>query len=162
MLNNVPAAVNSLTRNVVINHPNSHNAVIVRKRVTRVGGDTIGGLPTLGGLGVLTSEDEEAIEWDLMGNAYALETDIFTPGDMMDRRDTNNGGIDEFGFLIEPEEPIGMPGGFDIKKLDVMYLLITESIRLAYEVVGVVTLSNIPPYSVKFVCNRRDDLHIVV
>lgn len=162
MLNNVPTAINSLARNVVINHPNSYNCVMIRKRVTRVGPDSIGGLPTLGGLGVISSEDEESVEWDPLGNAYALEAEIFTPGAMMDRQDANNGGVDEFRFLIEPEELIAMPGGFEVKKNDVMYLVMGDSVRLAFEIVGVETTSNIPPYTQRYVCNRRDDLHLAL
>lgn len=158
MLNSVPIAVNSLSRQLVINHPNSYNAVMVRKRVTRDGDGIIGGLPTIGGLGVISSEDEESIEWDLLGNAYAKETETFTIGRMMDRQDANNGGIDEYRFLIEPE----ILGDFIVKKNDVMYLIIDSSIRLAFEVVGIETTGNIPPYTQKFICNRRDDLHLAV
>jgi hypothetical protein len=162
VLTNVPTAINKLARNVVINHPNAYNAVMVRKRVTRTGGPAIGGLPTLGGLGVISNEDEEAIEYDLLGNAYALEAEIFTPGLMMDQQDANNGGIDELRFLIEPEELPGAPGSFEVKKNDVMYLILSQSIRLAYEVVGIEATSNIPPYTQRYIVNRRDDLHVAV
>lgn len=235
MLTNVPTAINSLARNVVINHPNAFNAVMVRKRVTRTAATSVMGYPTLGGLGVISSEDEESIEWDLLGNAYALETEMFTPGMMMDRQDANNGGIDEFRFLIEPETMIGngtgalltpvvtagvvtsvtvtaggtgyMTGqklaftgtgtgaiatviaingiitsvvvsaggtgytlapsatidnfGFAVKKQDVMYLVL-GAVRLAYEITGAESLSNIPPYNQRFITNRRDDLHLVI
>jgi hypothetical protein len=235
MLNNVPQAVNTLARNVVINHPNSYNCVMVRKRVTRTAAGTVGGLPTLGGLGVISSDDEEAVEWDLMGNAYALETEIFTESSMMDRQDANNGGIDEFRYLIEPEllpgNGIGAvlsvtvtagavtavdvvaggtgyingqtlafsgPGtgataeivvaagvitsvtvtaggsgytvaptasvngyGFEVKKNDVMYLVL-GNVRLAFEIVDIRTKGNIPPYTLVYVCNRRDDLHLAI
>jgi hypothetical protein len=236
MLSNVPTAINQLSRNVVINHPNSYNAVMIRKRVTRTSPTSIGGAPTMGGMMVLNSEDEEKIEWDLLGNAYSLQAEMFTPGNMMDRQDANNGGIDEFRFLIEPETLLGngtgailtpvvtngvvtgitivnagmgyltgqalafagvgsgaaatiiavdgaitgititsggtgytsaptasvLPRGFKVKKNDVMYLVLGESIRLAFEIVAVETVNNISPYSERFVCNRRDDLHLAV
>jgi hypothetical protein len=235
VLNNVPTAVNRLARNVVINHPNSYNCVMVRKRVLRTADSNVGGLPTLGGLGVISSEDEEAVEWDLLGNAYALEAEIFTPGAMMDRQDANNGGIDEFRYLIEPELLPGNgagavlsvtvtagavtgvdvvaggagyingqtltfsgPGtgataeivvtdgaitsvtvtaggtgyssvptasvndyGFEVKKNDVMYLVLVN-VRLAFEIVSIETTSNIPPHTQRYVCNRRDDLHLAI
>jgi hypothetical protein len=162
MLNNVPTAINNLSRNVVINHPNSYNCVMVRKRVTRTGGSEIGGLPTLGGLAVISNEDEESIEYDLLGNAYALEAEVFTPALMMDRQDANNGGIAEYRYLIEPENLIGVPGGFEVKKQDVMYLVLSPSIRLAYEIVGIETVGNIPPFTQRYICNLRDDLHLVI
>jgi hypothetical protein len=235
VLNNVPTAVNSLARNVVINHPNSSNAVMVRKVVTRTASTTVGGLPTLGGLGVISSEDEESVSWELLGNAYALETESFTPAKMMDRQDANNGGIDEFRFLIEPEylpgngtgallSPVitgdavtsvnivaggtgyidgqtltfigdgtgaeatiavtngvitavtvsaGGSGymvapsatvddyGFEVKKNDVMYLVLGQ-VRLAFEVTASETVGNIPPYNQRYICNRRDDLHLAI
>ena len=53
MLTNVPSAVNRMARNVVINHPNTWECQVFRKRVTRTDGAPVGGLPTMGGLGVL-------------------------------------------------------------------------------------------------------------
>lgn len=156
MLNNVPNAINALARNVVINHPNTFGCVAVRKRVTR-SGPLIGGLPTLGGMGVISADDEESIEWDLLGNGYALKSEPFAPSLMMDRRDANNGHADDFRFLIEPED-IGL---FEPKKNDVIYLILGD-IRMAFEIVGVETTSDIPPYTQRFVCNRRDDLHFSV
>lgn len=156
MLNNVPEAINRLARNVVVNHPNAYNCIAVRKRITRVGSAIVGGIPTLGGMGVINNDDEEQVEWDLLGNGYALKSEIFTPSTMMDRQDTNN-GIDEVRFLIEPEDP----GLFQVKKHDVIYLVLGP-VRLAYEVIGVETTSDIPPYTQRFVCNRRDDLHLSV
>jgi hypothetical protein len=161
MLHNIPEAINRMTRNIVINHPNTYNAIMFRKRVLRTGPETVGGLPALGGLGVINSEDESEFTYDLLGNAYAMAAENYTSGSMMDRQDANNGGIDEYRFLIEPENPEGLPGGFSVKKNDVMYLVLGE-VRLAYEIVGVETTSNIPPYTQRYVCNRRDDLHTVV
>jgi hypothetical protein len=161
MLNNVPEAVNRMTRNIVINHPNSYNVIVFRKRVLRPADNAIGGLPTLGGLAVISSDDEEDITWDLLGDGYALESESYTPGVMMDRQDANDGGVQEFRFLIEPEILDGLPGGFSVKKNDVMYLIIDE-VRLAFEVVAIETTSNIPPYTQRYICNRRDDLHTTV
>ena len=67
MLTNVPSAVNRMARNVVINHPNTWECQVFRKRVTRTDGAPVGGLPTMGGLGVLDSEDEESIDYDHLG-----------------------------------------------------------------------------------------------
>lgn len=237
MLNNVPEAINRMARNVVINHPNSYNCVAVRKRVTRTAPGSMGGLPTMGGMGVINSDDEESIEWDLLGNGYALKAQPFDGAPMMDRQDANNGAMDEVRFLIEPEIMIGdgtgtgaalspvvingvvtsvaiveggtgyMTGqklafvgvgsgatativttagviagitvsaggtgyttaptatlvdfGFAVKKHDVIYLVFGD-VRLAFQVIGVETTSDIPPHTQRFVCNRRDDLHFAV
>jgi hypothetical protein len=234
MLTNVPTAINALARKVVINHPNSVNIVAVRKRVTRPG-PLSGGLPTMGGMGVISSDDEESIEWDLLGNGYALKAQPFESASMMDRQDANNGSGDEFRYLLEPEvlpgngtgaalTPVITDGvvtsvtivtggtgymdgqnlafvgagtgaiaeiavtdgvitgitvteggtgyttapiatvsdfGFDFKKKDVFYLIIGAT-RLAYEIIGVETTSDIPPYTQRYITNRRDDLHFSI
>jgi hypothetical protein len=117
----------------------------------------VSGLPTLGGMGVMSSDDEESIEWDLLGNGYALPANPFGASPMMDRQDANNGSQDESIFLIEPEDP----GLFVPKKHDVIYLVL-DDVRLAHEIVSVETTSNIPPYTQRYVCNRRDDLHFSI
>lgn len=157
MLSNVPTAINRLARNVVVNHPNSYNCIAVRKRVTRASSTTIGGLPTMGGMGVINSDDEESVEWDLLGNGYALKSEMFAASQMMDRQDANNEAIDEVRFLIEPEAE----GLFLPKKHDVIYLLL-GSVRLAFEIVGVESTTDIPPYTQRYICNRRDDLHLSI
>lgn len=165
MLNNVPEAINRMARNVVVNHPNTFNIQLFRKSVTRTGtGEgTVDGNPTLGGLGVLNTADEEQYEYAYIGNGYALPADAFSPAPMMDRRDANTGASDEFRFLIEPEGQSGSPEWFDVRTSDVIYLLLgdgPEPARLAFEVVGCEATSNIPPYTTRYVTNRRDDLHL--
>lgn len=234
MLTNVPTAINAMARKVVINHPNSVNIVAVRKRVTRPG-PLSGGLPTMGGMGVISSDDEESIEWDLLGNGYALKAQPFDGASMMDRQDANNGSGDEFRYLLEPEilsgngtgaalTPVVTDGvvtsvtivvggtgymdgqklafvgagtgavaeisvtdgvitgvtvttggtgytaaptatvsgfGFDFKKKDVFYLIIGTT-RLAFEIVDTETTSDIPPYTQRYITNRRDDLHFAI
>jgi hypothetical protein len=161
MLNNVPKGINRMARNMVINHPNAFNCQVFRKEVTRHGEAGSGGLPTLGGLGVLDSEDEEKIAWKWIGNGFSLQTD-FQPAQMMDRQDANNGDSDEFRFLIEPEEAVDTAGHFSPRRHDVLYLLYGDKVKLAYEIVGVETVLNIPPYTMRYVCNRRDELNVVL
>ena len=153
MLNNVPIAINRMARNVVINHPNAYNCELIRQRVTRASDEISGGLPTLGGMGVMSSDDEESVEWDVLGNGYALPVDPFSASVMMDRQDANNGAEDESRFLIEPEAA----GDFAPKKHDVVFLVMGD-VRLAYEIIKVETTSNIPPFTQRYVCNRRDEL----
>jgi hypothetical protein len=163
MLNNVPETINRMTRNVVANHPNTFNCQVFRKAVTRQAPDAANGNPTMGGLGVLSSADEEEFEYAFIGNGYALPADGFSPAPMVDRGDANIGPADEFRFLIEPEEPSGHPDWFDVRKHDVVYLLLGAgkgAPMLAFEVVGIETTSNIPPFTTRYIANRRDDLHL--
>lgn len=163
MLSNVPSAVNRMARNVVANHPNTFNCQVFRKTVTRAADGSVAGSPALGGLGVLDSMDEEQFEYAFLGNGYALPADGFSPAPMVKRGDAHIGAADEFRFLIEPEEPSGHPDWFGVRSHDVVYLLLGEgpgAARLAFEIVGTETTSNIPPYTTRYIANRRDDLHI--
>lgn len=163
MLNNVPIQINRLARNVVINHPNTFNCQVFRKTVTRTEPESVGGLPTLGGLGELNANDEEDFTYTWIGNGYAMPAEQFSASGMMDRGDANNGSANEMRFLIEPEEAPGTPGTFTPKKDDVMYLLLGPEVgaaKLAYEIVDIETTSNIPPFTQRYVANRRDDLHV--
>lgn len=163
MLNAVPNSINRLARNVVLNHPNTFNCKVFRETVERAEAGTIGGLPTMGGLGVLDAEDEEKIRHDFIGNGFALPAEGFAPSPMMSKGDANLGPVDEFRFLIEPEEESGGPGWFDVRKHDVIYLVLGAGRAppmIAFEVVGTETTTNIPPFTTRYICNRRDDLSV--
>ncbi|MBL8473794.1 MAG: hypothetical protein JNM98_18535 [Rhodocyclaceae bacterium] len=146
-----------MTRNIVKNHPNTFTCQVFRKEVTRPDA------ATLGGLGVLDTADEEQFEYVFMGNGCALPADQFAPAPMVSHGDANIGSGEEFRFLIEPEEPPGQPEWFDIRTHDVVYLLMgagPSAAKLAFEVVGTETTSNIPPFTTRYITNRRDDLHV--
>lgn len=160
MLNNVPSSVNRMTRNIVINHPNTWECQLYRKVVDRADEPEEMGLATMGGLGVMSSENEENISWENIGIGYALQAESFMPSSMMDRQDANNGLNNEFKFLIEPEAQSGMPGYFDVRKNDVMLIVVSDDVRLAFEIVDIETVMNIPPFATRYIANRRDNLDL--
>lgn len=152
-----------MARNVVINHPNTFGCEVYRKTVTRTAPNTIDGSPTLGGLAVLDTMDEEQFEYAFLGYGYALPADGFAAAPIVDRQDANIGSGDEFRFLIEPAAQSGQPEWFDVRSHDVVYLRLgtgPSPARLAFEVIGTETTSNIPPYTTRYITNRRDDLHL--
>lgn len=160
MLTNVPSGVNRMARNVIMNHPNTFSCQAFRKKVTRAG-DLSGGMPKLGGLGVMSSEDEEQIEWEHLGNAYAMQAEMFSPSYLSDRMDANNNSDgQEFRFVIEPEANAGEAGWFQPKKNDIILIMLGDDVRIAYEIAQVETAVNIPPYVSRYVVNRRGDLDI--
>ena len=164
MLNEVSVQINKASRNVVLNHPNRLEGQLIRKRVTRVSDGNLMGLPTMGGMGVLTSEDESEVEYDPIGNIYALRAEAYQSSPMMDRLDENNLTGSTFYFLVQPEILLPEVGGFEVKKYDVFYLsggIGGVSVKLAYEIVGIETVGNIAPYTLRYVCNHRSDLFIV-
>lgn len=156
MLHQVPTAINRLASRIVHRHPNSIGVQMFRKRVTRTPNDT------LGGLGVLSGEDEESIVFDFIGAGSALPTaeDAAASAMMNDNQDAPYGAGSEFRFLIEPEAQAGESGWFDVAKNDVMVLWLLDdgSLKIPFEVVDVETVNNLPPFSVRYICNRRDDL----
>lgn len=57
---------------------------------------------------------------------------------------------------MEPEETIGNPGGFAIKNKDVFYAILgvgPEAPRVAFEIVEIETLVNMPPHVPRYVTN---------
>lgn len=150
MLNTVPNATNKMLHSVITNHPNAFNCEIYRKVIDRENSQT------LGGLGVLSSEDEENIRFEFVGIGYALQAENFQQSQMMDRQDTNNSYADEVRFVIAPEND-----DFVIEKHDVLYLLFMDGkAKLAWEIVGIETTVNIAPYTRRYVCNKRNDLDV--
>ena len=156
MLTQVPAAINRLASRIVHHHPNSIGIQMFRKRVTRAPSDT------LGGLGVLSSEDEESIAFEFLGLGSALPVaeDAANPALMNDNQDAPWGEGAEFRFLIEPETQAGQEGWFAPTKGDVLLLWLADdgSLKIPFEIVGAETVNNLPPFSVRYICNRRDDL----
>jgi len=163
VLNNVSITMNRLARNVVMNHPNSWGCQVFRKVYKRSAPETVAGAPTMGGLAVLDSMDEEDFTYKHIGNGCALRAEGFAPAPMMKRGDANIGAGDEIRFLVEPEEPAGHPDWFDLRNHDVMLIWLgadPDCAKLAFECVGIETTSDIPPYTTRYIMNRRDDLHI--
>ena len=160
MLSNVTNAVNRMRRNVVMNHPNAYNCELYSRALQRTAPEEIGGIPTLGGASVMSSEDEENISYSWLSDGYAMKAELFASAPMMDRGDAHNRIGNEFRFLVELND-----GSAQIKKRDVMYLLVGGTVtpaRLAFEIVGIETPLDIPPFTTVYIANRRDDLHVPV
>lgn len=163
MLHEVSRTTNTLSERIIHNHPNSMGCQLFRKRVTRANPDE------LGGLGTLSDEDEEQIEYDFLGPGSALPSaeDAGQPLVLSDNQDVGF-GEEQYRFLIAPEAPSGDPEWFSVEKADVMLLWLDTDedddqgepifIKIPFEVVAVETINNLPPFSVRYVCNRRDDL----
>lgn len=160
MLTNVTNAIRKASRNVVLNHPNNMDVQLYRRSINRTSPDgTSMGLPTMGGMGVMDSADEEAITFEFVGNGIILAAEMFMPSSAFERMDANLGAAEEFRYLLEPETE----DGFEPKTKDVLYVLLGDGpdpAMLAFEVATIESTVNIPPYVNRVVLNRRDDLHI--
>jgi hypothetical protein len=158
MLNGVPIRIQQAARAVTLKHPNSMPCTIYRKVLKRKNdeNETMGGLQTLGGLGVLTPEDEVEFEYVEIGAARLLLTTRYDgPIEMDDRKDSVAPGTDMQEALIEP---VATPG-FPIKKYDLAAVMPGGGVVIALEIVSMPTMTAIYPYTTKYVVAPRDDLH---
>lgn len=162
MLTQIPKNTNKAMRAVLLKHPNAVDVAVFRKKLNRLDDGVMGGLPTLGGLGVLDSEDEDDIDYVPLGDAKLLPCEAFQPSDMVDRGD----GIDasEGVMLSCMIEPVAKPESdeyFKLKTHDLVFLIIWEGVYVGYEVEGTETNINIPPFTRRYMLNKRDDLKFI-
>lgn len=168
MLTSVPMAINRSTRLVVLRHPNSIPCTVWRKRVVRVEVDPtsglpseMGGAPTMGGMGVLRSEDEADYEYDELGPAKTLLCGIFQPADMNDRDNLliAPNAQEVQVECLDPTADLPNPPQFTVDVGDLIFLEMGMGVIVTFEVVNTTGSVNIPPYVRKLVVNPRDDLH---
>lgn len=164
MLNRVPQAVSYSSRQVVLRHPNSMPCTVWRKELNRTETDPDTGLPseaagmaTLGGMGVMRSEDESEFEYVELGAGRMLFVGQYQPADMVER---DNGVLpaDLQEALVECSADPGAPGFYEVDSGDVVFMDVGMGNVMPYEVVTVTGNIHIPPYTRKFVMNPRDDL----
>ena len=157
MLNQVPNGMRVAQRGVVLRHPNAMDCQVWRRRVTRTDGadGELGGLPTLGGIGVTDSEDEPESDYELLGSGKVLFTGGYEGSVLQDNKDSAEGitGI----ALIEPLEA----GSFTPKDSDLVMAMPGGGVVIPYEVTNVLNTVNIPPYVAKYELSPQGDLLFV-
>lgn len=172
MLTSVPTAINQSTRQVVLRHPNTMPCTVWRKVIKRVEtkgeinpdsptpaeASVFGGMPTLGGMGVLRSEDESDFEYVPLGDARCLFAGPYVPNDLNERDDAVLQQPMQEAQIESIAEP-GTPGYFVADTSNLVMITPGLGVVLAYEVATVTGQANIPPYVRKLVLNPRDDLH---
>jgi hypothetical protein len=165
VLTQVPQAVNHQTRMVTLYHPNAMDCTVWRKQVKRVevnpdtGAPSVDiGAPTLGGLGVLRSEDEDNYEYVELGAGKCLFCGQYQPNDV-NERDDNLVQANAQEAQVEAIASAGAAGHFVVDTNDLVQVSMGLGAVMAFEVVTVTGSVNIPPYNRKLVLNPRDDLH---
>ncbi len=159
MLHNVPKGINRLARNVIINHPNTYNGYCVIKKFEQKP-------ETFGSVGILSVEESDDYTFELLGECFAMQVfdGGFSNSGMNDAVNGNIQPIDEYRFIIEPEHEEGHELHFSLKIGDILMLILgsdtSNAYQPAYEIVDIETVNNIPPFSVRYVTNRRSDLDI--
>jgi hypothetical protein len=128
-----------------------------RKLVLRTapGGEEMGGRPTLGGLAVLTGDEEPEFEYQRLGEGRIYFTDRYD-GQLstVDRGDSLAQDVVLVQALIEPLEA----GAFTIKKEDLVGVMPGGGVLIGYEVFDIPGSVNIYPYTSKYVLAPRDVL----
>ena len=172
MLNKLVDAQMCARRRVLLHHPNAVACQVLRKVLKRPD-PQVNGVPTLGGLGVMNADDEEAFDYVFVGNGVAMQVEGGQPSVLVDNADAALGAGAEFRFMIEPEEPDdqAVPAGFakpgeapdpQLKKSDVFYLVFgadpAVQVKVAYEVTGLESTAGMAPFAPRYIAIRRDDL----
>ena len=162
MLNNVPTQINKSARLVTLKHPNSMDATVHRKTYNRVDSGTMGGLPTLGGMGMLDGDDEPDYTYTEIGSAKVQFCGQFQAPDGNIRDDDHSlnyaGPTMEalIECILEPTDP----AFFIVDKPDMVMVYPGAGIALAYEVVGKTSPMNIPPFATKWILAPRADMNV--
>lgn len=163
MLTSVPTAINNASRQVTLRHPNAFDVVIYRKEVNRVELDgqgdpsEMGGAPTLGGMGVLRSEDEADFDYQPLGEGKMLfaapfgVTDVVKHGDSLVAENQRE-------VLVECKAKPDAPDFWVAETGDLLMVDLGMGVIMAYELVTISGTVNVPPYTRRYMANPRDDL----
>ena len=127
---------------------------VYRKVITRTAPDTLGGLPTLGGLGVLEDDDEADFEYQSLGDGVVVMLQVYQGGFRSDDNSLlDNPNTPQQETLLEPL----IDDGFTPKKHDLVSIVIGDAV-LPYEITEITGTVNIPPFTQKYVLQLRDEL----
>lgn len=165
MIERIPAAVSLALRRVVLRHPRSLNCEVWRRAVTRpaagvtgVMEQIMGGLPTLGGMGVLSAEEETSIKYQPLGAARLLFCDTAPPMSALTDRGNSTVAAEAVDAQIEPLADPETAAHFVATKGDLVLLVPGLGAVVAFTVEGVLTPTTIAPMVRRLTLQRRDDL----
>lgn len=163
MLTNVPTQINRSARLVTLRHPNGMDCTVWRKQVNRTSeadpATAPDGSATIGGLGVLDSEDEADYEFTELGDARIVFTGQFATAG-------NNWMDDDQGINYQEQPVVALiecvvgpddKGYFLPDKHDMVTVEPGAGLALGYEIVGISSNLNIPPYVRQYALIPRQD-----
>ena len=163
MLHNVPKRMNHAARLVTLRHPNAVDCEVFDKVVNRVSTDTPAtdndGSPTLGGMGVLNSDDEHDYDYVKKGEGRLVFMGQFqTEGsNFLDNDESILYYGDLVEALIESVANEDEAGHFITDKHDLVTVDFGAGVIQTYQVVGVTGSVAVPPYTRRYVLNPRND-----
>lgn len=158
MLSSVPTAIARASRRFTLRHPNAMDCTVWRKKLLRTGpaGDDLGGIPNVGGMGVLDGEDEADYEFDPVGDAKVVFAGIWQ-GDGANWNDADSGVIYDQAPREAMIEFIDEADGY-VRKPDRITVEPGGGIVLVYEVLGENSPTAIPPYTRRYILAARADV----
>ncbi len=162
MLNNVPIQVNRAARQVTLRHPNSMDCSLWKKVILRESDSTpenFGGLPTIGGAGVLDSEDEAAYTYEFVADARIMFTGQYmaVSSNMTDTENGLNYSELPLEALIECTADPASPEWVLPDKPMVVTVFPGNGVVVPWQIVGTTGNINIPPYTRKYGMNPLND-----
>lgn len=159
MLNGVPAQINRSARLVTLRHPNAMDCTVWGKTIKRTADETMGGLPTIGGVGLLDGEDEADYEYTERGDAKVVFTGQYV-GEGANWNDQDTGAIYSSmptEVLIECVLDPSDESYFVPEKPDIISVEPGGGIALIFEILGENSTVNLPPYTRRFIVAARSD-----
>lgn len=161
MLNNVPVQVNRAARQVVLRHPNSMDCSLWKKVILRTNDpvENFGGMPTIGGAGVLDSEDEANYTYEFLADAKIMFTGQYmaSSSNMIDTENGLNYADLPLEALIEcTADPASAEWVMPDKPM-VVTVFPGNGVVVPYQIVGTTGNVNIPPYTRKYGMNPMSD-----
>lgn len=144
MLSNVPNAIRTATRQMVMKHPNAYDCEVFRKASPRTfgaDGQTLGGMPTLGGMAVMNNDDEAEVDYVPLGPARMLFTGVMQPIKLADSRDFPESAPTGEAMVVPAEED-----AFELRNGDLVVATPGSGVGIPYTVTNVLTMLHIPPY----------------
>lgn len=158
MLNQVPIAINLATRRVTLRHPNAIPCVLQRKVHPREDEPAFGALPTIGGMGVIGSDDELEYRWEPLGKAMIVFSAYAgARGNMARTGQLLSYAPDPVEATIECEAEPGSPEWFLPDRGMLVQVLWGAEIIQNFRIVDVTGYVNIPPYTRRYVLDPNAD-----
>lgn len=155
----VPQAIHRATYQSMSRRPNVFECEVHRKQVTRVTPTTINDLPTIGGMGQLSGEDETEYDFVLIGNALLQFIGPFNGMYVSDSGESLAGlEPDPMEAIIVSEHPTGTLEYFEIMRSDLILMKYDIDNVIPFTVSETISPINIPSFQKRFVIQRFDDL----
>ena len=162
MLNRVPEQIRRSARLVALRHPNSISCTLYYKQLNRTPDGNppeFGGIPTIGGVGVMDSEDEADFDYVAGPPCKAVFTGQYM-GDLGNIRDNDASSIYRdmpVEAIIECVLESTDPEYRNPDKNDLIIMDYGSGVVMTYEVIGPTSTVEIPPYTRKYALAPRQD-----